>query len=286
METLGWHRIILLMSLKGLFLGGLGYLLGGWRAALAVILLFIVLILFLYHRGDRLLMKWYRARVVMEYDYPNLYEIVDKLSSRVDIPRPKVALAPVGTPNAFSTGKKPDDSIIVLTYGLLRVLDAEEVEGVLAHEIAHIAFEDTPIQTFASVIASLILGIGYGVGSLVERLFPRKEEGNHEGNLVLKLLAPFAGFFLRFTLTPQREFIADERAILISGKPLALASALVKIEKAISFRPMKGGNLGTAPLFIVDPFRDELARYVSTHPPTEERAERLLRIAEEKKLYS
>lgn len=281
----GWFRIILVLTIIDVAFGGLGYLLLGLPAAVTVAGALALLQLFMYAYGERILLRWYRVRTVTEVDYPHLYEALARISSAAGIPVPRLALAPIGTPNAFSLGKSPHRSMVVLTYGLLRVLDMDEVEGVMAHEVSHLTTGETSLQTTSSVFAGLLLEVAYGLKRIANRILGKKEE-DPNGGIFFRILAPISGGFIRFVLSPSREYRADESAAFLSGKPLALASALLKIEKAIKFRPMKGGNLATAPIFIVHPFRGEIAERFSTHPPAEKRAERLLQIAEEKGMYS
>ncbi len=286
MGAIKWLRLVLVILLTALVPAILGYLLVGIWGMIAMLFLVLIADWLIYWYGDRLLMRWYRVRLVTESDYPYLYAVLRKLSSSAGVPLPKLALAPVGTPNLFSTGKGSGSATIVLTYGLLRVLDPDEIEGVLAHEVAHILNGDTLIQTVVSVITGFVLSVAYALGRLFS-FVSRKEKGDDPNSgFLVRILAPIAGGLLYIGLSPSREYLADEHGARISGKPLALASALLKLDKAISFRPMKGGNLATSGLFIVNPFRGSLAEMVSTHPPTDERAERLLKIAEEMGVYT
>ncbi|ACJ16050.1 zinc-dependent protease [Thermococcus onnurineus NA1] len=285
MEALMWFGVLIVMGLVTVLLVALGYLLGEWIGLIVALIFSILLNFVVYWYSDRIVLKWYRVRVVTSEDYPRLYEMLSRLSAKAGIPTPKLALSPVGTPNAFSTGRSSKHSIIVLTYGLLRILDPEEIEGVMAHEVAHIKHRDTLVQTVASVIAGSILGVAYLIGG-IPRFFSDGKVEDSQNGLLLGLLAPFAAGILWLGLARSREYLADESAARISGKPLALASALLKIDKAISFRPMKGGNLATAPIFIVNPFRGSLAKLVSTHPPTEKRIERLMKLAEQMDTYT
>ncbi|ASJ12322.1 M48 family metalloprotease [Thermococcus thioreducens] len=286
MRAIKWLRLVLVILLAALVPAILGYLLGGIFGLIAVLFLIIIVDWLIYWYGDRFLMKWYRARPVAESDYPYLYAVLRKLSSSAGIPVPKLALAPIGTPNLFSTGRGSGSTTIVLTYGLLRALDSEEIEGVLAHEIAHIMNGDIAIQTVVSMISGFILSVAYALGRLFSFAFQGGKGEDPNDSFLVGVLAPVAGGFLHIGLSPSREYLADEHGARISGKPLALASALLKLDKAISFRPMKGGNLATSGLFIVNPFRGNLARMVSTHPPTDERAERLLKMAEEMGVFT
>ncbi|NJD99385.1 protease [Thermococcus sp. LS1] len=285
MGTLMWVRTLTVMALITALLSVVGYLLVNLIGIIVALIFSILLSFVVYWYGDRIVLKWYRVRIVNERDYPYLYEMVSKLSAKAGIPTPKLALAPVGTPNAFSTGRNSKHSIIVLTYGLLRMLDPEEIESVIAHEVAHIKHRDTLVQTIASVIAGSILGVAYWIRS-IPRLFSGGKMEDSQKGLLLGLLAPFAAGILWLGLGRSREYLADESAARISGKPLALASALLKIDKAVSFRPMKGGNLATAPIFIVNPFRGSLAKLVSAHPPIEKRIERLMKLAEQMDTYT
>jgi heat shock protein HtpX len=226
-----------------------------------------------YWFADRWVLGLYRARIVTEEEEPVLHKIVERLSSRAHLPKPKVAVIPVETPNAFATGRSPSHSVVAVTQGAMKLLNEEELEGVLGHELAHIKNRDMLINTLAAIIGAVISYVMYF------SLIGGRRERNDSGGLLALLglfLIPFCAMLVRLAISRGREYGADEDGAMISKKPLALASALRKIERAAAGAPLRTGNPSTAPLFIVNPFRGiNLLSLFSTHPPTELRIKRL-----------
>ena len=237
-----------------------------------------------------MVLAWYRARIVDEFEAPELYAIVRGLTQQTDLPMPRIAIIPTEVPNAFATGRNPNHAVVAVTQGLLRILNRDELEGVIAHELSHIKNRDILIQTIAATMAGAIMYLAYWArwiaifGGYGGR--DRDEGGNIIGALLIAILAPIAAALIQAAISRSREFLADETGAKISGKPWALASALEKIEYAVSRRPLRDGNPATAHMFIVNPFRGmSVATLFSTHPPTEKRIERLRKIAQEMGTY-
>jgi heat shock protein HtpX len=242
------------------------------------LILAVIMNISMYYYADKWVLRLYRAKLVSEQEAPKLHAMVGRLASNAGIPKPKVAIVPMETPNAFATGRSPSHSVVAATTGALSLLDDDELEGVLGHEIAHIKNRDMLINTLAAMIGAAITFIMYfsffaGGG--------RDREG---GGGILALLAlflvPFAAVLVRLSISRGREHGADRDGATISRKPLGLANALRKLEMAARSRPLQHGNPSTSHLFIVNPFRGiRLSGLFLTHPPTQDRIKRLEFIA-------
>ncbi len=232
-----------------------------------------------YWFSDRIVLAMYGAQAATETEAPDLYRIVRGLAQRAHMPMPRIYIIPTETPNAFATGRNPEHAAVAATQGILRILNEEELEGVLSHELAHVRNRDTLISTVAATLAGVIVMLArmamwmpfFGGGG-------RDEEdrgGGMLGFLFLAILAPIAAMLIQLAISRSREFQADESGAQLSHKPYALASALQKLEVAANRLPMDA-NPATSHLFIVNPLRgNALFRLFSTHPPIEERIARL-----------
>lgn len=276
----GMARTALLMGvLTGLLmLVGLaaGYLTGiSITYTLGIFLVIAVLMnLAIYWFADRWVLKLYRAKIVSEAEQPKLHQMVSRLASSARLPKPKVAIVPTETPNAFATGRSPSHSVVAVTDGAMKLLSDEELEGVLGHELAHVKNRDMLINTMAAIIGAVISYVMYF------SMFAGGRRGRDGGASALALigiiLIPFAAMLVRLSISRGREYGADRDGAGISRKPLALASSLRKLESAAKSRPMEHGNPSTSHMFIVNPFRKE---FFSTHPSTQERVKRLEQLA-------
>ncbi|MEW6222125.1 MAG: zinc metalloprotease HtpX [Candidatus Hadarchaeota archaeon] len=233
-----------------------------------------ILNLVMYWYADKWVLKLYRAKVVSEAEQPKLHAIVSRLASNASIPKPKVATIPIESPNAFATGRSPSNAVVAVTDGAMRLLNEEELEGVLGHEISHVKNRDMLINTLAAIIGAVITYVMYFSMFSSSR---RDREGGAGWLAVLAIIfVPFAAMLVRLAISRGREYGADEGGAHISRKPQALADALKKLESAAANRPMRGGNPSTSHLFIVNPFRGvSLLSIFSTHPLTGERIRRL-----------
>ena len=226
-----------------------------------------------YFFSDKLVLRMYRARVVERAEAPALYEAVETLSRRAGLPMPRVAIIPGEQPNAFATGRNAKHAVVAATEGILRILDRDEIEGVMAHELAHVRNRDMLISSVAATLAGAIMvlarfGLFFGGGD--------RDRGGGALAILLVVLAPLAAMVVQAAISRSREFAADAGGAEISGKPRALASALQKLEASARRVPLQG-NPATAHMFIVHPFRGGgFTKMFSTHPPTEERVARLL----------
>ncbi|MDR1946738.1 MAG: zinc metalloprotease HtpX [Desulfovibrio sp.] len=273
---------LLLGLLTGVILC-MGQALGG-RSGLVVALAFaLIMNLGSYWYSDKIVLRMYKARELSASESPMLHEIVGELAQAAGIPKPRIFLIPQDAPNAFATGRNPQNAAVAVTSGILRLLTPDELRGVLAHETAHIVHRDILIQCTAGVLASAIVTIAHIMQFTAIFGGGRSNEqgGSNAGvALLMAFLAPLAAGLIQFAISRSREYLADEGGARISGKPLALASALGKLDSYSRSMPMRGGNPSTAHLFIVNPFTASgMAALFSTHPPVAERIARLREMA-------
>ncbi|GIU81741.1 MAG: zinc metalloprotease HtpX [Acidobacteria bacterium] len=269
--------LVLLAFLTALFLF-FGNLIGGSIGIVIAACLAILLNFGAYWFSDRIVLRMYNAEEITEQEAPELYEMVRKLAAKAEIPMPKVYLIPEETPNAFATGRNPKNASVAVTTGILRLLDKEELYGVLAHEIGHVKNRDTLIMTIAAALAGAISFIAdMAFWSCIFGGYSDDEEGgNPVVGLLALMVAPFAAMLIQLAISRSREFIADETGARLCGNPRALASALRKIEAWSQRIPIHSGSPATSHLFIINPFSGRsLSSLFSTHPSTEERIKRL-----------
>ena len=232
-----------------------------------------------YWFSDKIVLAMYGARPISEAEAPRLYAIVRRLATRAQIPMPPVYLIPTDAPNAFATGRSPDHAAVAVTEGIMRILDEDELEGVLAHELSHVRNRDVLISTIAATLAGAITYLAhmmqwaafFGGG----RSSDDEEGGSPWAMLLLAILAPFAAMLVQLAVSRAREYQADASGARLAGRSSGLAKALEKLETAARAEPMPA-NPATAHLFIVNPLSGQtLMRLFSTHPPIEERVRRL-----------
>jgi heat shock protein HtpX len=264
---------MLMAGLMGLFLLA-GQLLGGSQGLLLFGGIGLVMNFVMFFFSDRMVLKMYRAKVVTAAEAPELYAMVDRLRQRAGLPMPRVAIAPQAQPNAFATGRGPNHAVVAVTTGILQSMPADELEGVLAHELAHVKNRDMLITTIAAGIAGVLSNLPY----LLMFGGGRDDDSGHPAvQLALALLAPLGAMILQFAISRQREFEADRVGAEILGRPLPLANALRRLDAMAQRIPMQVSP-AAAPLAQVNPFSGRaggIARLFSTHPPTEERVARL-----------
>jgi heat shock protein HtpX len=228
--------------------------------------------------SDKIVLKMYKAEMVAEKIAPLPYSMISQLSMKAGLPMPKIAVINNETPNAFATGRNPENAVVAVTSGALSLLQRDELEAVLAHELGHIKNRDMFISTMAAVIAGTIGYLGFLGRIMLWTRGSRRNSGYSQliGALLLAIFIPFAAMMIRLAVSRSREYEADRTGATISGKPDALADALLRIEQSVKRNPMKHGSPATGHLFIVNPFKAESVMYLlSTHPPTKKRVEKL-----------
>jgi heat shock protein HtpX len=272
---------MLLAGLTALFMG-VGYLIGGGSGALIALLIAAVMNLFTYWNSDRLVLSMHGAQEVDPASAPDLYRLVAELAQRAGLPMPRVYIMDNPQPNAFATGRNPQNAAVAITTGLLQNLSGDELAGVIAHELAHIANRDTLTMTITATIAGAISMLGNfamfsGFGH------NRDNSGlGIIGTIAMVILAPLAAMLVQMAISRTREYAADNLGAHVSGEPRALASALAKISSLAHAIPNETAEQSpaTAHLFIVNPLSGaRMDNLFSTHPATENRIAALEEIA-------
>lgn len=236
-----------------------------------------------YWFSDKIVLAMYRAQPITDADSPGLYSIVQRLTQQAGLPMPKLYVVPGPMPNAFATGRNPDHAAVAVTEGLMRILDRDEVEGVLAHELAHIKNRDILISTIAATFAGAIMMLGSMVrwaaifGGVGGR--DSDDRGGVFAMLALAVLAPLAALMIQMAISRSREYQADATGAAISGKPMGLANALMKLESASKMVPVEASP-ATAHMMIVNPLHGGIGTLFSTHPAIPERVRRLREMAD------
>src|SRR5688572_214987 len=230
----------------------------------------------MYWFSDKFVLKMYRAKIISEADAPELYQMVDRLRQRAGLPMPTVAIAPSQQPNAFATGRNASNAVVCCTAGILQLVDRDELEGVIAHELAHIKHRHMLVGTVAATMAGAIAMIGNIVkwGAIFGGFGRDDDEGSPVMLIAMAIVAPIAAMIIQFAISRQNEFQADATAARITGKPRGLANALLKLENYAHKIPMHV-NPAAAQLAIINPLSGGsrgmgLLRLFSTHPATEE----------------
>lgn len=270
-----------------LLLGALSALVVGLGGAIAPqhISMFAAMALLMnlgaYFFSDRIVLAMHHAREIHPAEAPDIHRMVAELAARAGIPMPRVFLIPEAQPNAFATGRNPSHAVVAVTEGILGLLSARELRGVLAHEIAHIKNRDILVSSIAAALASLITYVAHAFGFLGFHGRDEEEHGSPASGLLLALFAPFAATLIQLGISRSREYLADETGARLSGDPEALASALMKLERGAAAIPA-AAEPATASLFIVNPLSDggSLLSLFSTHPPVQDRVDRLLQMAQ------
>ncbi|MCK4444651.1 MAG: zinc metalloprotease HtpX [Thermoplasmata archaeon] len=277
---------ILLMAIFVL----LGWVLGGyffgdfWWLAIAFFLgIAIAINVIAYFWSDKIIMWSYKAKIVTPNEAPRLHASVRRVNSFYGLPEPRIAIVPSDTPNAFATGRNPKKAVVAVTNGLLTMLNDRELDGVVAHELAHVKNRDVLVMTVAATVAGAI--------AFLARIFwwnmilgrrRQADLGTILMVVVVAITAPLAALLIRLAISRSREYKADRTGAMTIHRPNDLADALLKMEKANKRKPIARGNPASSSLFIVNPFRGNiLARMFSTHPPIQERVKRLRKLATE-----
>jgi heat shock protein HtpX len=269
-------RTAALMAALMVLFALIGNALGGQQGLILAFGFALLLNFGSYWFSDRIVLAMYRAREVGRSDAPDLYDMVDELRQRAKLPMPRVYVIPSEQPNAFATGRNPSHAAVAVTNGIVRLLGREELEGVIAHELAHVQNRDILTSSIAAAIASaitIVARFGFFFGG-------DRDRGGAIASLALLILAPIAAMLIQMAISRTREFAADRDGAQICGKPRALASALERLHAGAQNIPMQGSP-STAHMFIVNPFSGggvAFARLFSTHPPVEDRIARLMEL--------
>jgi len=273
-------KVFVLMAGMTALFGALGATFGGQSGMLVALVFAGLMNVFMYYNSSKMVLRMYGAHVVTEQDAPDLYRMVDRLRQRAGLPMPTLAIAPHDQPNAFATGRNPEHSVVCVTQGILQLVPPNELEGVLAHELAHIKNRDMLLQTFTATMAGAIGMIG-NMALFMGGRGSDDDNRNPIAGLAVMLLAPIAAALIQFAISRQREFKADAVGAEISGNPIGLANALLKLDAYAKQIPMNVPP-AAAPLAQVNPLQAHgggIATLFSTHPRTDERVARLKEIA-------
>lgn len=274
-----WFKTTLLLGVMTGLMVFIGGLFGGRQGMAMAFVLAMGMNFFSYWYSDRIVLRMYRARPVTPQEDPDLYGMVRQLTQRAGMPMPRIAIIPESAPNAFATGRNPDHAVVAVTEGLLRLMDREEIMGVLSHELAHIKNRDILIGSIAATMAGAVMILAsmarwsafLGGGS-------DDEEGGglgFVGLILMSVLAPVAALLIQMAISRSREYLADATGAGFTGRPEGLARALGKLGAYAKKMPM-AAQPSTAHMFIVNPLSGAgLAHLFSTHPPLEDRVARL-----------
>jgi heat shock protein HtpX len=260
-----------LLTVLTLIIIGIGDRLGGQQGMIYALIIAAGMNFFSYFFSDKLALAMNGARPVTREQLPRVYEVVERLTQRVGIPMPRIYVIPTESPNAFATGRNPNHAAVAVTEGILRLLDDEELEGVLAHELGHVRNRDILISSVAATLAGAITML-----ARFEFWFGGRDDRDRGGGLLTLILAPIAAMLIQLAVSRAREYQADATGAHFTHNPYALARALQKLD-AYSKRIPMAVPASTAHLFIVQPFMGmNLGSLFSTHPPIPKRIERLI----------
>lgn len=270
-------RTFFLMTILTVFFVWIGGQIGGQQGLVIAFIMAAVMNLGAYWFSDKMVLKQYRASEVGPESNSRLYKIVEKLVGNTNMPMPKVYVVPNNSPNAFATGRNPNHAAVCATEGIMQILNDDELEGVMAHELTHVKNRDILTSTIAATFAGAItmvtrMGMYGGTRSSNNRTSPLL-------SILMLIGAPLAATAIRMLISRTREYSADAGGAEISGKPLALASALKKLHNGVQRRPMQKANPAHSHMFIANPFFGGMQKMFATHPPMDERVRRLEELA-------
>lgn len=279
-------KSVMLLTLLSLILMAIGGVVGGQNGAMAMFLISLAINSYTYWNSDKMALRAYNAQPLSESQVPELYELVRELCRKAELPMPRLYVIPTDVPNAFATGRNPEHAAVAVTEGILSMLNRDEIAGVISHELSHVKHRDTLIMTLSASIATAISYIANIAQWAAIFGTARDEDGNRSNPIALIVtivVAPLAASLIQFALSRSREYMADASGARISGKPLALASALLKLDDYAHHRVIPDAKPATSGLFIINPLAGVggMANLFSTHPSTEERVKKLREIAAE-----
>jgi heat shock protein HtpX len=258
-----------------------GEYLGGSSGALIAFAIAATMNFFSYFYSDKLALAMYHAQPVTREELPRIYEVVERLTARANIPMPKIYVLPTESPNAFATGRNPNHASVAVTHGILELLNDDELEGVLAHELAHVRNRDILTSSIAATLAgaiTILARMAFWFGAIGGMGGDRRDrEGGGIGAIFMLILAPFAAMLIQLWVSRTREYEADASGAKLTGNPYALATALEKIS-GISQRVPLLASPNSAHMFIIAPLLSgaTFASLFSTHPPVQQRIQRLI----------
>lgn len=272
-------KTTILLAVMTAFILWIGQLLGGRQGMLVALILAAVMNFISYWYSDKLVLRMYHAQEAIPQQAPELYEIVSRLTQKAGLPMPKIYVIPQEAPNAFATGRDPKHAVVAVTQGLLRIMDREEVKGVLAHELAHVKNRDILIGSIAATMAGAIMILA--TMARWSAIFGGAMGNDDDdglgviGLIVMSILAPLAAIIIQMAISRSREYLADATGAAIAGRSEGLARALEKLG-AQTGRLTLDANPATAHMFIVNPLSGRsFMSFFSTHPPLEQRIARL-----------
>lgn len=279
-------KSVMLLTLLSLILMAIGGVVGGQNGAMTMFLISLAINFYTYWNSDKMALRAYNAQPLAESQVPELYELVRELCRKAELPTPRLYVIPTDVPNAFATGRDPEHAAVAVTEGILSMLNRDELAGVISHELSHVKHRDTLIMTLSASIATAISYIANIAQWAAIFGTARDEDGNRSNPIALIVtivIAPLAASLIQFALSRSREYMADASGARICGKPLALASALLKLDDYAHHRVIPDAKPATSGLFIINPLAGVggVANLFSTHPSTEERVKKLREIAAE-----
>ena len=275
-------KTFILMTILTVVLIVLGGAIAGEQGLMMALIFSFAINIFSYWYSDKIAIKMTKSRPLKESEAPEIYEMLRKLTQRARMPMPAIYLTPSQQANAFATGRNPKNAAVAVTEGIINLLDDQELEGVIAHELAHIKNRDTLISTIAATMAGVLTFLSR-MGRY-RMIFGGRRRNNNGGgaqallSLLAIIFAPIAAMLIRFAISRSREYVADETGARIAGHSDGLSNALLKMERSVTARPMKV-NEATSHMFILNPLSAKgMSKLFSTHPPTAERIARLKKV--------
>ena len=261
----------------------IGRMFGGNQGMMIAFVFAMVMNFGSYWFSDKIVLAMYRAKELTPTEAPEIHQMVDELAQRGGLPKPRIYMIPSETPNAFATGRNPEHAVVAVTQGIVRLLDDDELKGVLAHELGHVKNRDILIGSIAATLAGVVMMLAsmarfaaiFGFGGSDD-----DDGGGIIGLILMSILAPLAAMLIQMAISRSREFLADQTGARLAGNPRSLASALEKLATASKRIPMQQASQATAHMFIVNPLSGGgFTKWFSTHPPVEERVRRLRAMA-------
>ncbi|MGD8327209.1 MAG: zinc metalloprotease HtpX [Sphingomonadales bacterium] len=277
---MNWFRTTLLLSVMTALFVGVGYMLGGTGGMVIAFVVAVLMNVFAYWNSDKMVLRMHGARQIDRREAPDFYDMIANLSARAGLPMPKVYIIDTPQPNAFATGRNPENAAVAATTGLLNMLSRDEIEGVMAHELGHVKNRDTLTMTITATIAgaiAMLANFGLFFGGRRDNAF------GIIGVLLVAILAPIAAMLVQMAISRTREYSADRAGAEISGNPTALANALEKIQAGASrvVNERAEENPATAHMFIINPLSGQhMDNLFSTHPKTGNRIAELNKLAQ------